>query len=93
MQLCVHRAWIDVAAPTMSSSDAAAVGGGLAALMVAANPSLTPEQMKAAFDNGVDVLSSMVGKVKTNVSMLKACSCCLACTEAAAMPVQSAGSI
>ena len=61
------RSWIDVAAPTGSTSDAAAVGGGLAALMVAANPSLTPEQLKAAFLNGVDVLSSTQGKVASNV--------------------------
>lgn len=61
------RSWIDVAAPTQSSSDATAVGGGLAALMVAANPSLTPEQMKAAMRSGVDVLSTTVGRVGSNV--------------------------
>ncbi len=60
--------WIDVAAPTVSASDAAGVGGGLAALMVAANPGLTPEAMKTAFDNGVDVLSTTQGKVASNVS-------------------------
>lgn len=64
------RSWVDVAAPTGSTSDAAAVGGGLAALMVAANPSLTPEQLKAAFLNGVDVLSSTQGKVASNVRPL-----------------------
>ncbi|EIE21403.1 subtilisin-like protein [Coccomyxa subellipsoidea C-169] len=58
--------WIDVAAPTGSTSDAAAVGGGLAALMVAANPSLTPEQLKAAMRAGVDVLSTTQGKVGSN---------------------------
>ena len=62
------RSWVDVAVPCDSSSDAAAVGGGLAALMLAANPALTPEQIRAAFRGGVDVLSSMQGKVATNVS-------------------------
>ncbi|CAL8469682.1 g9223 [Coccomyxa elongata] len=58
--------WIDVVAPTVSTSDAAAVGGGVAALMVAANPGLTPESIRAAFRSGVDVLSTTQGKVNTN---------------------------
>lgn len=57
-----------MAVPQGSTSDAAAVGGGLAALMVSVNPSLTPEQMKAAMVNGIDVLPSMQGKVASNVS-------------------------
>ena len=60
---------MDMAVPCGSSSDAAAVGGGLAALMLAANPALTPEQIRAAFLSGVDVVSSMQGKVATNVSV------------------------
>lgn len=63
----VGRYWIDVAAPTVSTSDATAVGGGLAALMVAANPGLTPESIRAAFRAGVDVLSTTQGKVNSNV--------------------------
>ncbi len=50
-----------------STSDAAGAGGGLAALMVAANPSLTPEQMKAAMIAGVDIVPSMQGKLVSNV--------------------------
>ena len=62
-----------MAAPTTSTSDAAAVGGGLAALMVAANPSLTPESIRAAFRAGVDNLSTTQGKVNTNVRFTSWC--------------------
>ena len=50
-----------------STSDAAGAGGGLAALMVAANPALTPEQMKAAMIAGVDTIAGMEGQLVSNV--------------------------
>ena len=51
-----------------STSDAAGAGGGFAALMVAANPSLIPEQMKAAMIAGVDSIPNMQGQLVSNVS-------------------------
>lgn len=50
-----------------STSDAAGAGGGLAALMVASNPNLTPEQIKAAMIAGVDTIASMQGQLVSNV--------------------------
>ena len=41
--------------------------------MLAANPALTPEQIRVAFLNGVDVINSMQGKVATNVSVPPCC--------------------
>ena len=60
-----------------STSDAAGAGGGLAALMMAANPSLTPEQMKAAMIAGVDTIPSMQGQLVSNVrrAALIDCAC------------------
>lgn len=63
----VCRPWVDVAMNVGSTSDAAGAGGGLAALMVAANPSLTPEQMKAAMIAGTDEVASMEGQLVSNV--------------------------
>ena len=56
-----------------STSDAAGAGGGFAALMVAANPSLTPEQMKAAMIAGADSVPSMQGQLVSNVSCPLSC--------------------
>ena len=50
-----------------STSDAAGAGGGLAALMVAANLNLTPEQIKAAMIAGADEVASMEGELVSNV--------------------------
>lgn len=61
------RPWVDVSMDVGSTSDAAGAGGGLAALMLAANPSLTPEQMKAAMIAGVDTIPSMQGQLVSNV--------------------------
>ena len=65
--LKVCRPWVDVAMNVGSTSDAAGAGGGLAALMVAANPNLTPEQMKAAMIAGTDEVPSMEGQLVSNV--------------------------
>ncbi|CAK0784393.1 hypothetical protein CVIRNUC_007597 [Coccomyxa viridis] len=58
--------WVDVSMDVGSTSDAAGAGGGFAALMVAANPSLTPEQMKAAMIAGADSVPSMQGQLVSN---------------------------
>ena len=58
--------WVDLAAPAGSSSSATGVGAGLAALMVSANPQLTPEQIKAAMVNGVNIVGGAQGKVASN---------------------------
>jgi hypothetical protein len=58
--------WVDVAVPDGSSSDAVGTAAGVAALMVSANPSLTPQQLKAAIRAGADPIPSMQGKVGTN---------------------------
>ncbi len=63
----MYRPWVDVAMSVGSTSDAAGAGGGLAALMVAANPALTPEQMKAAMIAGVDTIAGMEGQLVSNV--------------------------
>ena len=62
------RPWVDVSMDVGSTSDAAGAGGGFAALMVAANPSLTPEQMKAAMIAGADNVPAMQGQLVSNVS-------------------------
>ena len=61
------RPWVDVAMNVGSTSDAAGAGGGLAALMVAANLNLTPEQIKAAMIAGADEVASMEGELVSNV--------------------------
>ena len=59
-------AWVDVAVPSGSSSQATGIGAGLAALMVAAAPQLTPEQIEAAFVGGVVAAGGAQGKVASN---------------------------
>ena len=69
-----------------STSDAAGAGGGLAALMVAANPNLTPEQIKAAMIAGTDEVASMEGELVSNVrhkTPYTSCTFCHACRHTA----------